>query len=343
MAASLNISALGGKMNAVTRTAVVVVSMAALTTVTCRAHHETAGESGSAGSGDGSQDAPAEDGGWPSGAPACPPARSTADGVDDSPLPQIRVLYVLPSDGEDEELDENGRICAAVQSINAWFTAQTGGTAWRFDTLGGRLDLGFVRLEKSDAIMRGTGGDTIETGFAYLRDRIERELRVMSLLRPGKLYAVYYGGSSPWSCGGGAWPPRLTGVVAALYLQGEPAGARPCRSNPVGASATTPGYFEYAMLHEIVHTLGLVPEGAPNQHAAGHVYDRLAGPGLAARDLMYAQRSPADPPWATNHPAGLLLDINHDDYYAHGRPGADLAGSVFLDPQPAGSAFPPAW
>jgi hypothetical protein len=63
------------------------------------------------------------------------------------------------------------------------------------------------------------------------------------------MYAVYYDGSSIYSCGGGAWPPALIGNVAAMYLRGTPPGARPCASNPIGASIDVPGYIEFAMIH----------------------------------------------------------------------------------------------
>jgi hypothetical protein len=275
----------------------------------------------------------------------CPRARTTDDAPDDEPdRYQVRALYVLPSDGADEQLDTDDRICRSLQAATHWLSARTGGPRLRLDTAGATLDIGFVRLEKSDAVMRGSGGRSIEDGYAYLRDRIERELVRMNLVRPQKIYAVYYGGSSPFSCGGGAWPPNLPGKVAALYLHGEPPGASPCRSNPIGASVTRPGYVEYSMVHEVLHTLGIVADGAPNEHAAGHVFDPGVSPAMAAQDLMYAQRSGADPGWGTRDPDGLQLDIARDDYYGHGRPDqADLARSVFLTPLPPDAQLPPRW
>ena len=38
---------------------------------------------------------------------------------------------------------------------------------------------------------------------------------------PYRLDAVWYDGTSTFSCGGGAWPPDLPGQVAALSLQGR--------------------------------------------------------------------------------------------------------------------------
>ena len=53
----------------------------------------------------------------------------------------------------------------------------------------------FAGLAASDASLRGSGGDTLETGFAFVRDRLERELVVLGLLASHKLYAIDYGGS----------------------------------------------------------------------------------------------------------------------------------------------------
>lgn len=133
------------------------------------------------------------------------------------------------------------------------------------------------------------------------------------------LYAVYYYGSSDPACGGGAWPPTLVGHVAALYLEGEPPGAAPCSSNSFATDPDSPGYLEFAMLHEILHTLGVVPECAPHETRAGHASDD-------PRDLMWS----GDAPWQPS-----ILDVGRDDCFRHGRAGCpDLADSAFLDPYP---------
>jgi hypothetical protein len=123
--------------------------------------------------------------------------------------------------------------------------------------------------------------------------------------------------------------------VVALYLNGLPSSAYPCRSNPIGASSTTPGYMEYAMLHEIMHGLGVVADNAPGEHSAGHVYD-------SPRDLMYAPRpGTLDPPWDIY--SGLVLDYGRNQYYRHGAGYVDLARSAFLSPLPYGALPPPGW
>ena len=143
-----------------------------------------------------------------------------------------------------------------------------------------------------------------------------------------KIYAVFWDGGSNFACGGGAWPPTLVGNVAAMYLRGTPPGAPPCDTNILGASATTPGYLEFAMLHEVMHTLGLVATCAPHEHGSGHVSD-------SNTDLMWQ----GPQPWMPD-----TLDIGHDDYFQAGNPNClDLSNSAFLSPLPASPNPPPGW
>ncbi len=277
-------------------------------------------------------------------AASCASERALEDRPDDSELHQVRALYVIPADGADEQYDTSGRICRSLASITRWLSIQTNGRTLRLDTRDGVLDVGFVRLTKSDVELRGTGNIAeVATGWVYVRDRIEQDLRQLGALRPGKLYAVYYGGSTPWACGGGAWPPANVGQVAGLYLHGAPPGAPPCDTIELGAQdATAPGYLEYAMVHELFHSLGFVADAAPHEHAEGHSSDGTPG---MARDLMYAVRPGTnDPLWDTFHPEGLILDIGRDDYLDHGRTDVlDLARSAFLEPLPSDASLPPGW
>ncbi|SEU28446.1 hypothetical protein SAMN05443639_113165 [Stigmatella erecta] len=270
---------------------------------------------------------------------SCPAARATADRADSTADYKVKFLYVLPSDGLDRALDTNGAICRSVQAQYNWFISQTmNGASLRYDVSQSALDIQFVRLSKTDAQMKGTGntGD-INTGYAFVRDRIEQELVAMGVINNArKLYAVYYGGTSEWACGGAAWPPLLIGKVVALYLNGLPGSPVPCAANPVGGSSTVPGYIEYAMLHETLHGLGFVADAAPNEHASGHNY-------YPARDLMYAARPGTSDPYWDIYSGAVVLDYGHDQYYGHGGSYLDLARSAFLDPLPAGAVAPPGW
>ncbi|MHB8641677.1 MAG: hypothetical protein ACYDA3_02150 [Gaiellaceae bacterium] len=240
------------------------------------------------------------------GSRADPLPRATTDRPDDVAGPQIHVVYAVPADAADRRLDTDGTLARSVAAWNAWLAGQTGGRGLRLDTSGGALDVTFVRLAETDA--------QIETQGAYVRDELERELHALGFDQAGKIYAVYYDGHSSWSCGGGAWPPLLQGDVAALYLHGLYSQPIPCDSNAFG-TVGQPGYLEFAMLHEIFHTLGFVPTCAPHQLNGGHVNDSPA-------DLMWQGAAPWRP---------SALDVGHDDYYNAHIPGClDFADSPYL-------------
>jgi hypothetical protein len=251
---------------------------------------------------------------------SCDPAvRETRDRPDEAADDQIHVVYALPSDGVDRALDTGGDLAASVAAWNGWLDDAADGSHMRLDTCNGELDVTFVRLGKTDAEIAARG--------AFVRDEIEAQMRAAGLIADDKIYAVYYDGSSTYACGGGAWPPALSGQVGALYLHGAPPGFPTCDSIPLAGPGDPPGYHEFAMLHEIIHTLGMVAEAAPHHNLGGHVGDTPS-------DLMYAGPSPWDP---------SVLDLGHDDYFGHGQAWPDLARSAFLEPRPADAELPPGW
>jgi hypothetical protein len=239
-------------------------------------------------------------------------SRSGVDRPDEVTGEQVHVVYVLPSDRTDRRLDTDGTLRNTVGSWQTWLGGQTGGRVFRLDTYQGELDITFVRLARSNATMRSYG--------AFVRDTIEKDLTALGLVIAPKIYAVYYDGGSTFACGGGAWPPTLPGRVAALYLQGTPPGAAACNTNPFAGSPTAaPRYLEFAMIHEIMHTLGVVSSAAPHFTLAGHSSD-------SPTDLMYAGSAP----WAPS-----VLDVGQDDYYnPGGLPSGVLnfAASPYLTP-----------
>ena len=250
---------------------------------------------------------------------------------------------MTPSDGAD--LAREGQICNSVRAFATWFHTRSGAYL-RFDTVGGAVDIGFVRLSVTDAEMKGTdpGNNSIDTGIAFVRERIERELGARGMIAPNKLYAVYYEGSSSWACGAGAWPPLITARVGAMYLKGVPFGTSiDCGAPAWGRASLVPGYQDYAMLHEIVHTLGFVPDGAPNEHASGHIFEPLVP--NTARDLMYSPRAQAaDPPWGIFEADGPLLDINSDDYFrTPSTTDLDLESSSVIAPLAPDARRPIGW
>jgi hypothetical protein len=281
----------------------------------------TGGTAGSAGASAGSSSANGMAGS--SGQPNCTTERTSSDRPDDQPGYQIHINYILPSDGIDEKIDLDGHIETSVMAFSNWLSSQMGGgRKLRLDTCDGKLDIRYLRLSKSEAELKAKG--------LFLRDALETELNALGMIQSNKVEAVYYGGDAQEVCGGGAWPPNLVGHVAAMYLKGSFAnpGIPDCGTNPVGASLANPGYIEFAMIHEILHTIGMVPSCAPHHTLSGHTSDNPI-------DLMYAGQEAWKP---------QVLDSGHDDYFEHGIPGcADLSRSVFLDPLPTTPEVPAGW
>jgi hypothetical protein len=218
--------------------------------------------------------------------------RSLVDRPDDIGGAQVHVVYAVPVDGVDAQLDINGAIAGSVASGEAWMRGQNGGNGLRYDTFQGALDVTFFRLSRTDAALSAYG--------AFLRDQIEAEMKTAGLLVQNKIYLVFYDGTSTYACGGGAWPPDLPGQVGALYLKGAVPGFLPCGANALRTANAAPGYWEFSGVHELMHTMGFVPRCSKNFVLNGHVGDD-------PRDLMYA----GPLPWTPS-----ILDVNGDDYLA---------------------------
>lgn len=248
----------------------------------------------------------------------CDPERTMDDRPDDTEGYMIRAVYVLPSDGKDEDLDRSGKIETSVRAWNDWLAKQTGGPKMRLDTCDGKLDIGFKRLSKTDAQIQATE--------AFVLDEIAKEMPP----RDKKILAAFYGGGSTYSCGGGQLPPTRVGHVCAMYLHGTPPGPNRCDVHQVARPDIPLGYFELGLLHEIFHTLGAAAACAPHQAGEGHVSEDR-------RDLMYR----GSEFWEIG--PQTILDIGKDDYWGHGTSCLDVSKSVFLDPLPADAKLPPKW
>jgi hypothetical protein len=233
--------------------------------------------------------------------------RAISDRPDDVGGPQIHVIYMLPRDGVDRALDTSGTLEASVTAWNAWFAEQSGGKQFRLDTSAGALDVSFVVATQTDAQIAAAGG--------FVREQLSQGIKAAGFNNQNKLYAVYYDGTSSVSCGSAAYPPLINDNVGAMYLHGLPQGPIPCDTNRFVPNGR-PGYLEFAMLHEMLHTLGFVAGCAPHQWRQGHVND-------ATNDLMWA----GDQPWVLPP----VLDVGHDDYWLTGSTTcADLSRSPYV-------------
>ena len=238
-------------------------------------------------------------------------ARSNANRADENASPKYRIMYVLPSDGIDRNLDTDGTILRTVSSWERWFAAQTGGRYLRLDLSDGALDITFARLARTDAVMTSYGD--------FIRDSLEKQLVAAGYSSANTFLLVYYDGGHQTRCGSSAWPPALPGVVAAMYLKGAATSAVPCATNALAVTPTTaPAYFEFTAAHEALHLLGIVSSGAPN-FSTSHV-------GINPTDVMYAGALPWQP---------SVLDVTKTNYYSTGTLAAgvtNLAVSPYLVP-----------
>jgi hypothetical protein len=224
--------------------------------------------------------------------------RTTSDRPDDTQGYQVKVLYVVPSDRDQELFDTNGVLARSVAAFQIWFRARSGGLFLRMDTYQGALDIAFVRFPMTDQQL-------IQQAAATGRpiQPIIDQLKVAGFNKPNKIYAIYLQGSlrGERACGYGG--PGY-GLIA----------VKECGPHP-GDSAAEANYSDLAMLHEIVHAIGFVPSCAPHYDGGGHVNDD-------PNDLM--------------SPGGNLsdsLDTNKDDYFRHTIAGCpDLARSLYLKP-----------
>lgn len=112
-----------------------------------------------------------------------------------------------------------------------------------------------------------------------------------------------------------AWPPNVPGQVAAMYLQAQPSGGS-CAASLVSSPTAPPGYWEFAALHDLLHTFGIVSRSAPHHQDAypAHVPEN--------DDLMFTGAWMIGPT--------MIIDVGNDDYF-----GPDLSASLAsLDASP---------
>jgi hypothetical protein len=213
--------------------------------------------------------------------------------------PQIHAVAVIPSDGADTFPALANRLADDVASLTGWWTGQDPARAPRFDQSlfpgGTCLDISFVRLPDTAASLRGAS-------FSF--DRVVRDLQGAGFSSAYKKYYVYYDGPSVQTnvCGTGGGDFRGGPGYAIVWLGG-------CPNVPADQVGT----------HELIHALGALPAGAP--HAcpgdSGHPCD--------------AQFVDILSPYTDGRPLQQqVLDVNRDDYYAHGGTWDDLQDSRWL-------------
>jgi hypothetical protein len=253
-------------------------------------------------------------------------AESAADRLPDAISAfEIHVIYAIPADGTDLFAQRASVIATDAASMDAWWRAQDGTRAPRFDLAAfqdcastfGQLDISAVRLPQDAA--------------AYAADQyrlLERDLNALGFIDPDKKYLVYYDGPAVMPPEGGAicgqtqtglsdGGPRAYSIV---YLGGF------CSSGIGGGGVAT-----VTATHELIHGLNaLVTPGPPH-----------ACPG----DPSHPCDSPTDILYPQQHSNvtldGLVLDAGRDDYYGHSGTWWDVQDSPFLSHLDSPDQTPP--
>jgi hypothetical protein len=219
---------------------------------------------------------------------------------------QVHAIVAAPADGADTFVADANRLSDDVASMSAWWTGQDPTRVPRYDVAafpgGTCLDISFVRLAE-------TASQLQNASRAYAI--IGAELRSSAFAHPYKDYVVYYDGPLVQQdvCGTGAGDFDQGGGVAIVWLNG-------CSGVPTDGIEA----------HELLHAFGALPIGAPNACTpatnpfggfdSGHPCDSTS-------DVLYPQTD--------GRPLQqMVLDFNHDDYYAHAGSWNDIQDSIFL-------------
>jgi hypothetical protein len=233
---------------------------------------------------------------------------STETGADRPDLltgQQVHAVVAVPSDGVDTFGAESARLADDIASISTWWQGQDPTRIPRFDqaAFGAATctDISFVRLGSSGATYTAFGASG-----AF--QRVSSELGLGGLGGMYKKYLVYYAGPSVQAnvCGTGGGDFDTGRSYAIIWL-------RECTDVPSDTVAA----------HELLHAFGALPVGArhpcpPTGGGNGHPCD-------SPNDILY--------PYASGGPlSSLVLDANHDDYYAHpdSDPWIDIQDSHWL-------------
>lgn len=269
---------------------------------------------------------------------AVPPLweHATFDRPDAAEGYQVHAIYVIPSDGTDDNWDTSGEIANTIAYGEAWFAQQTGGSTIRLDTFDGQADVSFFRSTETGAQLQALG-----TGIL---DELASEIAAADTVQLDKSYCLFYDG--PYNS------TIVPGFTAGGLGTVSPPYAFPYAHFsilfPYDSLTEAPNSDKaFGFVHETLHTMGMVPtcgqagvtqSGAFSNHVNDDphdlMYDGGTGTGLA--------------PWVEPY----TIDASHSHYfkaYLGGvitgttLPCPDLASSSFLAPLPTGAQIPPGW
>jgi hypothetical protein len=252
--------------------------------------------------------------------------RATEDRPDIDEGSKIHVIYFVPSDAQDTQLDTNGVLEASVASMNTFLQADIG-RQLRLDNYldrrTPRLDVSFVRGELTASEYSQT--DHPDGAFGAVTEELEH--RGWTAGGAVKRYFVYYEGPAESANTCGTAYLNIAGGFAqwsVVWLGSSPG----CGARDFGTPEIGGGMSEAIALHENFHNEGMVPLGALHQCYAFqfHLCSAAAGAAISSLDpenidLLF--------PFVTFPLRDKVVDRDHDDYYDHPFLHRDMADSPF--------------
>ncbi len=218
-------------------------------------------------------------------------------------------MVAIPSDAPDTFAADAARLSDDVASITSWWQGQDPTRVPRFDTAvfaaGSCLDISFIRLQSAASAYSLSSDSDASLTFALLL----RQLGQAGMDDEYKKYLVYvdgFGGPGDLICGTGEGEYDSGPAYAFVWL---PTCALP---------GQTPIPKDAIAAHELLHSLGALPAGAPHPCPGdtGHPCDSTS-------DVLY--------PYASGAPlSSQVLDWNRDDYYGHSGSWPDIQDSQWL-------------
>lgn len=254
--------------------------------------------------------------------------RATEDRPDIVEGSKLHVIYFVPADAQDNQLDTNGVLESSVASMNVFLEADIG-RGVRFDTYldrrTPRLDASFVRGERTAS--EYSQDDHPDGAFGAVTEELEH--RGWTASGAVKRYLVYYEGPAESANICGTAYVNIAGGFAqwsVVWLGSAPG----CQARDFGTPETGGGMSEAIALHENFHNEGMVPLEALHQCWAFTFHLCTAAAGAAVSeldpeniDLMF--------PFVTFPLRDKVVDRGRDDYYDHPFPHRDMADSPFWD------------
>lgn len=260
-----------------------------------------------------------------------------AEGVDQPDVtdaPQTHVIYFVPADKPDEDLDSNGTLAGAIDGIRKWFARETSSAGMpairpRFDrTASGDHDITFLRgMQNSDA-------------YPSI-DQIVDELVSLGFNKPNKRYLIYAATTFRRNdvpqrrCAESYY--RMEGFAELPYAVVHLDSPESCGARAFG-SVDKPGRSGTLAAHEWLHLEGVTPMGAAH-YCATSLYHVCTGPVWALAGINEPADIPQMDPEARDIMFPILdaplhsmvLDRVRDDYLDHGLPTYDLRDSPWFE------------